>query len=142
MVGRTVPATFEESRVMGIIAEYCGCLPCILHSYNLNVHATIQHVVEGYRLGQDMVYGACPWHHLGKPTPGKSESITEADLGPSLALNKPRYESLYGAERNLIKVQRFMIELYDNEPWEPHDVPPAVAVAVKGFWGTLQLENP
>jgi hypothetical protein len=138
MVGKTKPATPAEREHMAIIKEYCGCLPCLLED-RYDVHATIQHVTEcRKRVGQWAVYGACKWHHLGEPHPGREVDWMLFHTGPSLFHNKKLFVETYGGERSLVQVQDYMVGLHYLEPWQPHFVPVSAIRKVKAFWVKLQ----
>ena len=126
MVGKTKPAAPAQSVRMDTIARFCGCLPCLLEGL-LDVHATIQHVCEGYRLGHRFTYGSCEWHHLGRGV----------GIGPSMAITPHKFHVRYGSERALVKVQDFMLDLFADNPWEEYAVRRQVARDVRNHWTEL-----
>lgn len=141
MVGKVVPATKAEREHQDIIKTYCGCLPCLLEG-RFDIHATIQHVSEGRkRLGQDMVWGGCIWHHMAQPWPGCTEDYMLYQHGPSLMGHHRQFNETYGGERLLVEVQNYMVSLWRSQPWQPHCVPVEVAKKVRDFWGTLLADD-
>ena len=100
MVGKTEPHLMQDRVRFEIITTYCGCLPCLLMAVT-NVHATIQHVVEGKRLGHQFTYGSCTYHHLGIYHP-PYPSIER--LGPSLFDGRKPFEEHFGSERSLVEL--------------------------------------
>ena len=136
MVGKVIPANKDEREHQNIIRTYCGCLPCILEG-KFDTHATIQHVTEGYRVGQWAVYGACIWHHLGQTFPDSDFDYMAFHYGPSLFHNKRLYVETYGNERLLMELQNYMVEQWRADPWQPYSVPVTVLHNVRSFWVML-----
>jgi hypothetical protein len=134
MVGKSKYPTRTEARRMELIGQqYFGCIPCRLEEPSLPVLATVQHVVEGYRLGHMFTYGCCLWHHLGQ---------FPSQPGPSLAHNRKGYRQRYGSERLLIALQDFVIEIFEREPWFEYEMPDEVAFQLQDEWVKLRADDP
>lgn len=131
MVGKAIPATKAQKDRMDTIANYCGCLPCILEN-TLNRHTTIQHVTEcRKRLGHDATYGACTWHHFGQ---------LPRMHGPSLAGGMKPYRERYGPERLLVELQDYVLELFAEDPWPEYDMPVSVGRKIQAKWHTMMAD--
>jgi len=133
MVGATIPPTkAEKDRMNWIGQQYGGCIPCLL-SFRPQREATVQHVVEGKRLGHMFTYGGCVWCHLGNPP----ELPT-----PSLAAGKKTFQSHFGAETMLCDLQTFLIEAWKIHFWVPYHIPEPVVRQLRELWVTLRADDP
>jgi len=132
MVGKSKPASASEKERMSLIKEQAWCIPCILNWTPNRPVTTIQHVVEGMkRLGQDKSYGSCPWHHLGLEPPTMTRHEAMHFFGPSLAHGKKTFQSCWGPERNLVKLQDLLIEKWTAMPWEQYNLPRHVSYDIR-----------
>lgn len=139
MVGKTVRARKQDQERMTVIAQHCGCLPCLLMGY-LDVHTSIEHVTNrGRRVGGEEQHqwtiGLCVWHHFGWTRTRKTRHQTEVERGPSLIWGRITFEGHFGDEVHvLVPTQNFMLELFDERPWPEYAVPRSVAREVRERW--------
>jgi len=133
MVGKTEPILAADRERFEIITTYCGCLPCLLMGVP-NVHATIQHVVAGKRLGHQYTWGGCVWHHLGYTS---DPYCTEEMRGPSLAFGRTPFEDCFGTEESLVELQDYFLARYHDEPWMEYNVPILIENEVRRRWERL-----
>jgi len=140
MVGKTPRVRKTDRDRFEIIKQYCGCLPCLLMGY-LDVHATIQHVVDCFRRvgkGSEQhknTYGCCTWHHFGHTPNHTTRQQISGERGPSLIWGRKTFESSFGDEVTvLVPVQDFMLDLFAERPWPEYNVSRHVAREVRNHW--------
>lgn len=133
MHSRAKAATKDEKLRMHRIKHYTGCLPSLLRGFP-NVHATVQHVVEGRkRLGHRYTYGASEWHHLGTCWNGLGVKAMTHAYGPSLAHTPRQYHEMFGSEQVLVETQDFALGLFELEPWEEFAMPFHIAKRISDW---------
>jgi len=139
MVGKTPRARKNDRQRMETIAKHCGCLPCLLLGH-LDVLTTVEHVTDGgRRVGKEEQHqwtiGLCPFHHFGTCRPGWSRQQMSGEYGPPLPWGRHNFEDYFGDEVEiLVRVQDFMLELFDRQPWPEYALPREVARKVRIFW--------
>ena len=140
MVGKTKAANAADKRRMGLIGEqHFGCIPCL--KYGRESLATVQHVTEGFkRKGHHATYGCCTWHHFGTPFEGYDRQRMTELIGPSLAFNRREYKSCFGGEVNLIAVQDWLLECYNESPWPTFCMPVELRIQA-AEWLNAELQN-
>lgn len=139
MVGRSTPASKPEKERMSLIKREAWCIPCILNRTPNRNSTTIQHVVEGYRLGHEHSYGSCAWHHLGiTDIPGWDRQDHLKYFGPSLAHGSREFKTVWAPERDLVKLQDYLIDLYlESGGWEAYNLPAHIGRGVRVRWQEL-----
>lgn len=142
MVGKSKPASAAEKKRMGLIKREAWCIPCVLNNTPNRPETTIQHVVDGYRLGHQHSYGCCGWHHLGIQH-DQEHSWSRQDMlyhfGPSLYHGKKEYENVWGEESILVELQDYLIELYlDSDGWSQYHLPLHIKRLVRVRWQELR----
>ena len=143
MVGPTPRARKTERDRMEVIAQYCGCLPCLLMGW-LDVHTSIEHVTDrGRRVGKGAdqhknTIGLCTWHHYGYCHGRTTMTNMAIKFGPALAHGRLVFEDHFGDETEvLVTTQDFMLELFADNPWTEYSVPRGVARDVREKWISL-----
>ena len=138
MVGRAKPPTRAEKARMTFLKEHMPCLPCLL-VVNLPRLPSVQHLVEGMkRVGHLHSYSSCEWHHFGYTFGGASPQRMIGELGPSLAHGKRTFQSFFGSERILVRIQDRFYASYRANPWMDYDVPDNVRVKARHEWDRLR----
>lgn len=146
LVGKTARIRKQDADRMRTIHEYCGCLPCLLMGY-LDVHTTIEHVTNrGRRVGGDEQHqwtiGLCVWHHFGWTKGRRTRQQMGGDRGPSLAWGRMTFEEHFGDEVDvLVPTQDFVLEKFDESPWESYSLPRQVARETRIFWIELNVST-
>jgi len=111
-MGPTKPPTKAQARRLGIITREIGCVACRLKVDEYRA-AQAHHIIEGgKRLGHDETIPLCPWHHVGKDD--IAPSVALARLGPSLALDKPRFVAQFGSEKELLEITNAYVTLWER----------------------------
>jgi hypothetical protein len=106
----------RERRIYAITR--IGCLPC-RHRGIYGMPPDIHHPNSGghagqKRMGDDVFYGACPWHHRGIPLSGKDEDWCRMHFGPSRAKEPNAFREEFGTEDELLAEQEKLIGLYES----------------------------
>ncbi len=143
MVGKTPRIRKTERQRFETIKLYCGCLPCLLTGHP-DRHTSIEHVTDrGHRIGTDSsqheaTIGLCEWHHYAVCVCGRHRQEMAGDYGPSLATGRHNFEEHFGDERHvLLPAQDFMLELFEQQPWQEYNVPRDIARKVRIEWIAL-----
>lgn len=99
------------------------------------MHADFHHVVEGrVRLGHEMGFGMCLWHHRGESDwvlAHLEQSELVQRMGPSFQRQKKRFIEVYGTERTLVELNDFAISLWLMRPWLEHCMPADIGEAIR-----------
>jgi hypothetical protein len=71
----------------------------------------------------------CKYHHVGKLDWANTMSLDETieRMGPSFELHRREFLRRYGTEKELVELNKYAIELYDERPWNDHEMPPDIA---------------
>jgi len=142
MVGKTPRARKNDRDRMDIIAQYCGCLPCLLMGH-MDRHASIEHVTErGSRVGKGAVQhhhtiGLCTWHHYGHGPRSQAREV-----GPALAHGRIPFEEYFGDEVHvLIPLQDYLLGLFAADPWPEYTITAQAAMLTRTRWIELNHAN-
>ena len=100
------------------VMQRIGCIPCRRRG-NYGQPADVHHPNLGghagqVRLGDDINYSACEWHHRGQPLPNTTADACRARLGPSRAKESNAYREEFGTEEELLAEQERAIENYER----------------------------
>ena len=135
MVGRSKTATPAEKQRMALI-KVLGCVPCVLKNWP-DAQCDVHHVVEGYRLGHAATFGACLWHHKGESGEYTRQHMLGM-LGSSMALSARTFTEEFGGQLLLVKVQDYILERFEAEPWLEFAMPHGVVLDIFYFWSNLR----
>ena len=140
VVGKTAPIRPHDADRMDTIAQFCGCLPCLLMGYT-NVRTTIEHVTEhGRRVDGDEQHqwtiGLCPWHHFGHIEEGYyNAQKLSGTLGAPLSWGRKVFEEEFGDElKVLVPIQNFLLAQFAEDPWPEYNLPRHVANKTRRHW--------
>lgn len=90
------------------------CIACVIEGCEQPSRTEIHHLVDkGTRAlsgGHDSTLPICGWHHRGEPKAGYSSELMRGYYGPSLALHKRDFVSVYGNERDLLETVNGLLE--------------------------------
>ena len=90
------------------------CIACFIEGCAQPNRTEVHHLVDkGYRKhsgGHDATLPLCGWHHRGVPIEGVSAQDMIFYCGPSMALNKRRFEEFYGTQRELLERVNGLLE--------------------------------
>lgn len=102
MVGKAVAHTEADKRRFQLLQEI-GCICC--RACNIEREpADIHHIIDGgRRMGHQYTLPLCPYHHRGQPKEGLTQKQMDKFLGPSLALNKRKFDEVFGGELTLLE---------------------------------------
>ena len=132
MVGKSKPASAAEKKRMSLIKREAWCIPCILNFTPDRPATTIQHVVDGYRLGHSHSYGCCGWHHQAILENEWTVQDMLRHFGPSLAHGSKDFARAWAKEADLVKLLDYLIGLYDEfGPWMSHNMPRQIGQEVR-----------
>jgi hypothetical protein len=99
------PTKAEQDRLDAIHAM--PCCACVQQMMPQPLRTEAHHIVDkGYRKhsgGHMATLPLCGWHHRGEPAQGLYVSDMRLSYGPSLALHKREFVSMYGSERELLE---------------------------------------
>lgn len=100
------------------LMQRIGCVPC-RHRGNFGQPADVHHPnLDGHagqkRLGDDINYSACEWHHRGQPLPNTTAELCRTRLGPSRAIEPNAYRAEFGTEEELLAEMERLIERYES----------------------------
>ena len=95
----------------------------------------IHHITSGgRRQGHEKTIGLCPYHHRGHIDEGHSKQRMSSVFGPSLAWGKKTFNTFFGSEEILWKVQNFVLGQYLASPWYNYEVPHDVRRKASHIW--------
>ncbi len=143
MVGKSKTATKAQRERMERI-KWIGCVPCLLARMpdsQCDVHHVLAGGIGSDRMGHDFTYGNCPWHHKGDCWNRQTPFVMENLLGPSMAREPRLYREAYGTELELIKMQDFLLEAYEHEPWADLQLPRFLIGQLRQFKDSLLSET-
>ena len=142
MVGKSKAATPSQKRRMEMIRGL-GCIACVLKNWP-DVQCEVHHVIDGYRVGHDATMGLCLWHHRGHMSDGY-EGYTRQQMigmiGSSLAHGSQNFAEEFGSQDELLKVQDYIIERFQADPWLEFSMPRGVVLDIFYFWSDLRRQN-
>lgn len=140
MVGKTKAATLSEKKRMELI-KGLGCVACVLNNYP-DVQCEVHHVVEGRkRLGHSQTMGLCLWHHRGEIELDYTRQQMGGMLGPSLAHGSYDFAENFGSQATLVKVQDYIIERFQADPWLEFAMPRGIVLDIFYFWAELRKSD-
>lgn len=106
--------TDEDRRRFKIIAEEIGCIPCRIFHGQL-VHAQVNHLLNGYRLGHQATVPECPWHHMGECLTGVEARQMKKYFGPSRARNKKQFAKVFGSDARLLLITNNFVKQFESK---------------------------
>ena len=97
----------------------CGCIACRIYEVAGIVPCQVHHLNfgdkhGGKRLGDEFTVGLCPWHHVGSPHDGMSESQSEKYSGPSWARRPSAFRETFGSGSKLLEYQNALIKQWHS----------------------------
>ena len=88
-----------EFSLHAVRLQSIGCLACY-RDKRPGVPCDLHHPLRGYRMGQNIVLGLCPWHHRGV-CEGSPDAMAE-QYGPSRHHHKKAFVRRYGTDLELL----------------------------------------
>lgn len=118
------PTKTESERIRRIVD-----LGCIVsrRKWRVYVPPDVHHIVEGYRLGHWFTIPLSPWYHRGVTDTGMSQKEMTELYGPSMALDKPKFEKAFGTEKRLWMIVQRLLKL--DRAWPASKIVPRRQVA-------------
>lgn len=116
----TDPITAADRRRFDAMREL-GCVVCHVCFSRPGTQGEIHHLLAGgRRIGHQATICLHPWFHQGRPPEvryaGRLVQLTVAQAerryGPSLALDRPAFESRFGTEQELLEIQDLLLDTY------------------------------
>lgn len=100
------------------VMQRIGCLPC-RHRGIYGMPSDVHHPnLDGKagqkRMGDDVNYACCPWHHRGMPLNGMTYDECRHRLGPSRAKESVKYREEFGSEEELLAEMTQLIARYES----------------------------
>lgn len=136
MVGKAKQGTPAQKKRMELI-KVLGCVACVLKNWP-DVQCEVHHVVEGrVRLGHDQTIGLCTWHHRGE-SGDYTKQYMMGMIGRSLAHGSRGFAEEFGDQLLLVKVQDYILERFQDEPWLEFAMPRSVVSDIFYLWSDLR----
>lgn len=122
----------DLSRMAAIKAS--GCILCLLVT-GKTCPCDVHHLTSGSRRrGHQYTFGACPWHHRGLVPEGHTRQSMSGLVGPSFALGRRGFQSFFGSDDLLLKIQNRILEHFNETPWSDYIVPYYVRREARELW--------
>ena len=96
------PMTKADKRRIRALKEM-GCIACLLRGVGWRLPDAHHILVGGRRMGHQYTIALCGWHHEGRPMECGQRETREL-LGPSLKLEKRRFQAEFGTELELLRL--------------------------------------
>ncbi|WP_293000056.1 Ref family recombination enhancement nuclease [Nevskia sp.] len=97
-------ATPAERERFRLIKEL-GCVPCRMQGLGINPGEANHLLSAGRRRGHRFTVSECPYHHRGAVPAGMGERAAYGVFGPSRAKHPREFESRFGDDETLLKMQ-------------------------------------
>ena len=134
MTAKADKQRFELIKGKGQDIGNIPCVPCILVRSMIRL-PSVQHVVEGRkRLGHQVTYSSCEWHHFGMCFDTMTRQSMIGMLGPSLAHGKRTFQEFFGAELLLVEIHDFISDWFVQQPWLDYAVPHEMRRRARLLW--------